>query len=218
MRGTFRVDERLLTSLYTATDRHFDHTGDVSKFPRASLICGPTEASGTPSLASETSRVTTLVWTTTSHPPIASFDHSHDLLGDGSILIVSAPGHTPGHLGLLVRTGSDEYVLLASDGCHHHLLLSHRPEDAHYALGKVYAKDSQPGDEPTISANYEDYEEASRTLERLREAGRREEVMVVLAHDEVGWARWVEREGRGTGLELKGWKGRGLKGDMVEGL
>lgn len=149
--------------------------------------------------------------------PIGSFSTSKDLLGDGSIVLVALHGHTPGHIGALVRTGEEEYVVLASDGCHHHLLLSHRPEDAHYALGMVLADDAEEGDPPTVSANYDDYDEASKTLERLRVVGKREEILVVLAHDEVGWKRWEEKEGT-EGVELTGWKKRGLKADMVEGL
>jgi glyoxylase-like metal-dependent hydrolase (beta-lactamase superfamily II) len=198
------------------TDRHFDHTGNVLHFPNAKIVCGPGEAVGTPSLATETARVSSVAWDDMAQP-IGSFSKSHDFLGDGSILLVPLFGHTPGHIGALVRSGQDEYVLLASDGCHHHLLLSHRPEDAHYALGKVLAEDAKEGDPPTVSANYEDYDEASRSLERIRVAGRREEIMVVLAHDEVGWKRWEEKEGT-EGVELKGWKARGLKADMVEGM
>lgn len=81
----------------------------------------------------------------------------------------------------------------------------------------VLAEDAKEGDAPSVSANYEDYVEASRTLERLRVAGKREEILVVLAHDEVGWKRWEEKEGT-EGVELKDWRARGLKADMVEGL
>lgn len=43
-----------------------------------------------------------------------SFEGSYDLVGDGSILILSTPGHTPGHISVLVNLGSGP-VLLTGD-------------------------------------------------------------------------------------------------------
>jgi glyoxylase-like metal-dependent hydrolase (beta-lactamase superfamily II) len=45
----------------------------------------------------------------------APFDRGFDLLGDGSLVAVPLPGHTPGQLGLLLRTEKDRPVLLAGD-------------------------------------------------------------------------------------------------------
>lgn len=44
----------------------------------------------------------------------ASFGRSFDLFGDGSVVLVSTPGHTAGHLSVVVRTPQRE-VLLAGD-------------------------------------------------------------------------------------------------------
>src|SRR5579875_60780 len=41
---------------------------------------------------------------------------THDLFGDGSLLLVSLPGHARGQMGLLVSTERG-YVLFAADGC-----------------------------------------------------------------------------------------------------
>jgi N-acyl homoserine lactone hydrolase len=40
-----------------------------------------------------------------------------DLLGDGSVRLVSTPGHTKGHMSVLVRTGAGE-ALLAGDAAY----------------------------------------------------------------------------------------------------
>jgi glyoxylase-like metal-dependent hydrolase (beta-lactamase superfamily II) len=48
------------------------------------------------------------------HGPFAS---TVDVLGDGSVRLVSTPGHTPGHMSVLVRTASGE-VLLAGDAAY----------------------------------------------------------------------------------------------------
>jgi N-acyl homoserine lactone hydrolase len=44
----------------------------------------------------------------------ASFGRSFDLFGDGSVMLVSTPGHTAGHMSIVVRTPTRE-VLLCGD-------------------------------------------------------------------------------------------------------
>jgi glyoxylase-like metal-dependent hydrolase (beta-lactamase superfamily II) len=46
------------------------------------------------------------------------FDDSYDVFGDGSALIVSMPGHTPGHSVLLVNLKNSGPVLLTGDLYH----------------------------------------------------------------------------------------------------
>jgi glyoxylase-like metal-dependent hydrolase (beta-lactamase superfamily II) len=59
------------------------------------------------------------------------FPGSHDVTGDGSVVIVATPGHTPGHVGLLVlrREGA---VLLSGD-------LEHVRADARETTARVAA-------------------------------------------------------------------------------
>jgi glyoxylase-like metal-dependent hydrolase (beta-lactamase superfamily II) len=45
-------------------------------------------------------------------------DGDHDVFGDGSVTIVQAPGHTPGHAVLLVRLPQSGPVLLTGDLWH----------------------------------------------------------------------------------------------------
>src|SRR5206468_11824799 len=42
----------------------------------------------------------------------------HDVFGDGSVTILSTPGHTPGHQSLLVRLPKTGYVVLSGDAVH----------------------------------------------------------------------------------------------------
>ena len=49
-------------------------------------------------------------------------DQDHDVFGDGSVVIMSTPGHTPGHQVLFVRLARTGPVLLAGD-------LYHYPEE-----------------------------------------------------------------------------------------
>ncbi|NJN18522.1 MAG: MBL fold metallo-hydrolase [Oscillochloris sp.] len=48
-------------------------------------------------------------------PEVAPFGRSHDLFGDGSLVLVQLPGHARGQIGLLAHTASGP-VLLAADG------------------------------------------------------------------------------------------------------
>jgi glyoxylase-like metal-dependent hydrolase (beta-lactamase superfamily II) len=44
-------------------------------------------------------------------PPVLTFERSHDLFGDGSVLLVDLAGHTPGSVGILINTASGRVLL-----------------------------------------------------------------------------------------------------------
>lgn len=48
-------------------------------------------------------------------PALASFKDGHDLFGDGSLLLLPTPGHTPGSLSLLVRRAGRTPLLMVGD-------------------------------------------------------------------------------------------------------
>jgi glyoxylase-like metal-dependent hydrolase (beta-lactamase superfamily II) len=50
-------------------------------------------------------------------PSVGPFPRSHDVAGDGSLVLVPTPGHTRGHLGMLVD-GDAARVLLGGDLAH----------------------------------------------------------------------------------------------------
>lgn len=58
--------------------------------------------------------------------PFSTFPHAVDLFKDGSVYIVNAPGHLPGHINLLCRisTQPTKFVCLAGDACHDGRLLT----------------------------------------------------------------------------------------------
>jgi glyoxylase-like metal-dependent hydrolase (beta-lactamase superfamily II) len=49
---------------------------------------------------------------------VTKLDGDHDVFGDGSVVIVSTPGHTPGHQSLLVRLPKTGAVVLSGDAVH----------------------------------------------------------------------------------------------------
>jgi glyoxylase-like metal-dependent hydrolase (beta-lactamase superfamily II) len=51
--------------------------------------------------------------------PVHTFERSHDLFGDGSVVLVSLPGHTPGSVGVLLAIEDGGSVLLAGDAVWH---------------------------------------------------------------------------------------------------
>jgi N-acyl homoserine lactone hydrolase len=50
--------------------------------------------------------------------PFGPFPETHDLLGDGTIRLISTPGHTRGHMSVLLRRTDDRSVLLAGDAAY----------------------------------------------------------------------------------------------------
>ena len=57
---------------------------------------------------------------------LSTFPHVIDFFKDGSVYIVNAPGHLPGHINLLCKISSQptKFVCLAGDACHDGRLLT----------------------------------------------------------------------------------------------
>ncbi|MBF6174783.1 MBL fold metallo-hydrolase [Nocardia blacklockiae] len=97
-------------------------------------------------------------------PPVLTFARSHDLFGDGTVVLVDLAGHTPGSVGLLAHTRRG-WVLLAGDAAWHHL-----------QIDALRQKASFPGELVDT-----DRDETFRTLHRLYLA--RHRVTIVPTHD-----------------------------------
>ncbi|GAA5983419.1 hypothetical protein JCM10908_000280 [Rhodotorula pacifica] len=197
---------------------HFDHCGTLRfhAFPHARVIVGP-ETRNKIYAVESLSNVTELSW---HHSPtqVASFEHSYDVWGDGSFLVVATPGHTPGHVSGLVRVSAPaegsgsagQYVLLAADCCHSGLLLHPPAGQTHLRIGR-WRKPDEPISEPPKHSMHDDLLQAEFSLERVKAAERRDEIMVVLAHDKRRWDLWGGPKATLTGLELADWRKKGLK-------
>ena len=57
-------------------------------------------------------------------PALAPFQHGHDLFGDGSLVLLPTPGHTPGSLSMLVRRPGHRPLLMVGDLTYDDRLLS----------------------------------------------------------------------------------------------
>jgi glyoxylase-like metal-dependent hydrolase (beta-lactamase superfamily II) len=127
---------------------HPDHTGNALLFPQAMLYIQQTEfdaafapnAQGNPPGASPYSeRLRSSL--------VRKINGDFDVFGDGSITIISTPGHTPGHQSLLVRLPKRGNVILTGDSAHfkENWDLDHVPgfnfnqEQSHQSMAKLKA-------------------------------------------------------------------------------
>src|SRR4051812_25581220 len=141
---------------------HGDHTGQLPSLPGAMLLIGQRE------------------WEALTAPKpmaganVAAFQHwisgggkvepqaaDKDVFGDGTVMILRTPGHTPGHQALLVRLKDKGPVILLGDAVHFH---------------ENYVSDGVPG------FNY-DRAETIASIERIKQIEKNLKATVIIQHD-----------------------------------
>lgn len=150
------------------THLHLDHTGLMPLFKHAQFIGGAGEMRFAywpdPSQAVGYYRVEDLGFLRDN--PGQWFEvgpHDHDLFGDGSVVIYHLPGHSPGQLGLLVRT-AEGAIMLASDVVHLRAGLS----------GLPFPRDW-------------DAAETARSVARMNAIARANDAQLWVGHDPEDW-------------------------------
>jgi glyoxylase-like metal-dependent hydrolase (beta-lactamase superfamily II) len=111
-----------------------------------------------------------------------------DIFRDGSLLIVNAPGHLPGHINLLARTSCDHQIYMGGDACHDRRLLTGEKtigewNDTHGHVCCIHA----------------DRKQAEMTIERIRIL-EKEGVEIIFAHD-VEWESDPKNKTRFFGVQ-----------------
>jgi glyoxylase-like metal-dependent hydrolase (beta-lactamase superfamily II) len=134
---------------------------------------------------------------------------AHDYFGDGAFYLLDAPGHALGHLAALARVTVDppSFIFLGGDACHH---MGELRPSAYLPLPAAisphpFASSLPPcpgamfepllrGDRDRRRPIYEaarsegtvhhDVDETLRTVGKMQEADAREDVLILLAHDE----------------------------------
>lgn len=172
-----RLDRQLAALGYRTTDvthviashSHLDHTGGLSLFPQAKFYAGEGELP----FAFWPTAVGAGFFRTADIEATRHFDWNYipkvdvDLFGDGSIVVLFTPGHTPGELSLLVRLPSRTFIL-TGDTAH---LRAGLEQEVHFP----------------IDSNTEDAVRSLRRLKLLRDAA---DATVWITHDPDDWAAY----------------------------
>jgi N-acyl homoserine lactone hydrolase len=94
---------------------HPDHVGNVELFPSATILIQKAEydwAFGSPKPPFAPKQPFS------PDHPVIKLEGDKDVFGDGSVTIISTPGHTPGHESLLVHLPRTGWVILSGDAVH----------------------------------------------------------------------------------------------------
>ncbi|TPX45789.1 hypothetical protein SeLEV6574_g03639 [Synchytrium endobioticum] len=163
---------------------HFDHSGDIYRFPKSQLVVGqgtlahvgnawPTNPNGSyrsDSIKLTDGRNTTEIEYT--DKMVGAFETTFDFFGDGSFILVDAPGHCAGHMLALARISPTQYVLFGGDAAHHRDIYRQLTKPGVFDLGNGHA----------VSV-HNDFDEAWSTILKIHRASLESNVMVLLAHD-----------------------------------
>jgi len=147
---------------------HADHTGQLASFPAATLLIGARDwdAITSPKPAEGVNFKPFEGWIK-GDSKVEPLSLDKDLFGDGTVIILRTPGHTPGHSSLLVKLPQTGVVLVTGDAVH---------------FRENYDSDGVP------AFNY-DRAQTVASIERLKKIAANLKATVVIQHD----ARDVEK-------------------------
>lgn len=141
---------------------HADHTGQVASFPKATLLIGKGEwdAISAPTPAQGVNFRPFEGWIKGENK-VEPLTLDKDVFGDGSVIVLRAPGHTPGHSVLLVKLAQTGPVILTGDAVH---------------FRENYEKGGVPG------FNF-DRAQTVATIERMKQISANMKAQVIIQHD-----------------------------------
>lgn len=98
---------------------HADHTGQIVSFPKATLLIGAREwdAITAPKPAAGVNFKPFESWIK-GESKVEPQTLDKDVFGDGTVIMLRTPGHTPGHSSLLVKLSQMGPVILSGDAVH----------------------------------------------------------------------------------------------------
>lgn len=106
---------------------HFDHVGGIAQIPQADLLVSAREwailSEPHPErewILREHIEIPQAKWQQitferSDDPLFKGFDGTHDVAGDGSMILLPTPGHTPGSISMLIRREGWDPILLVGD-------------------------------------------------------------------------------------------------------
>ena len=141
---------------------HADHTGQAASFPKSTLLIGAREweAITAPKPAEGVNYKPFESWIKgeSNVEPLAV---DKDVFGDGSVVVLRTPGHTPGHQSLLVKLPQMGNVIISGDAVH---------------FRENWDSDGVPG------FNY-DRAQTVGSIERLKKIAANLKATVIIQHD-----------------------------------
>jgi glyoxylase-like metal-dependent hydrolase (beta-lactamase superfamily II) len=141
---------------------HADHTGQIDSFPKATLLIGAKEweAISSPKPAQGVNFKPFESWIK-GDSKVEPQPIDKDVFGDGTVIMLRTPGHTPGHSSLLVKLPQMGSVIITGDAVH---------------FRENYASDGVP------SFNY-DRAQTVTSIERLKKIAANLKATVIIQHD-----------------------------------
>lgn len=121
MRTSGSVNPELIKTIIMS-HLHWDHASGIEDFPDAEVWTASADYDYVtkkirPGYSSSILKNDTIQWRFINFPdkPYENFDRSFDFFGDGSIVLVPLPGHTPDLIGMFVNLQSGKRFLFVND-------------------------------------------------------------------------------------------------------
>ena len=140
---------------------HNDHIGQASSFPQATLLIGKGDWDVVSSPKPVGTNPAFLTPWLSGGAKLETVPLDKDVFGDGRVIMLTTPGHTPGHHSLLVKLAETGAVLITGDLSHFH---------------ENYESNGVPGFNTSRS-------ETLASLDRFKKIASQLKATVVLQHD-----------------------------------
>jgi N-acyl homoserine lactone hydrolase len=148
------------------THLHIDHTGALGHFPQASVVVHQRELEA--ARAAESPEASGYVRADYDRPELRwqTVEGELDLFGDGAVRLLRTPGHSAGHVSLLLELADTGTVLLTADAS----------DNRDQWEGRAHPR--------ALFSR----EQAAASLERLHQLAEQTNALVVFGHDPDNWS------------------------------
>lgn len=114
------------------THTHTDHAGGLAHFPKAEIIVSRREYDSAAGLQGQLGGALPQHWPGWFAPrlihfaeqPFGPFPQSYQLTSSGDVILVPTPGHSPGHLSVIARSGERNYFFAGDASYNEQLMLT----------------------------------------------------------------------------------------------